>query len=83
MKKNVEVTFVVAVEVDEEKFTPQFMREFRQVFYRHFNSLDDHIAHIAQLRAREILNEFTEGYGQIAGMGISAEIIDQHEQVQR
>jgi hypothetical protein len=75
MKKTVEVRFLVDVEVDETKFTEQWMKDFRESFYP-FYDIDDHIKHIAQLEAREILTPvFVEGYGALKTMGIKAEVV--------
>jgi hypothetical protein len=82
MKRKVEVTFLVEVEVDETKFTPEWITDWQKVFYP-FNSVEDHIEHIAQMEARDILNpKFTEGYGPLADMGIKASVIDQRADVQ-
>lgn len=70
--REVRVTQTVLVAVDESKFTPEFMAEFRRHFYD-FHTLDDHIEHIAQLVARGLVDDFTkfiEGYGPPAEMGI-------------
>ena len=81
MKRMVAVTQVVEVEVDETKFTEEWMKEWRQSFYP-FRSLNRHIEHIAQLEARGGLSEdFTEGYGPLAEMGIKAKVIDQTEEI--
>jgi hypothetical protein len=82
MKRKVEVTFLVEVEVDETKFTPEWIADWQKVFYP-FNSVEDHIEHIAQMEARDILNpNFTEGYGPLAEMGIKASVIDKRADVQ-
>jgi hypothetical protein len=81
MKRTVEVTITVEVEVDETKFTYAFMEEFRSSFYS-FTTVEDHIQHIAQLEARSLLDaDFTEGYGPLAEMGIKAKITDQDEEI--
>lgn len=67
--KRVRVTQLVTIQVDETKFTPEFMEEFRASHYR-FHSLDQHIEHLGQLAARGGLSDFTEGYGPIEEMGI-------------
>ena len=76
-KKTVYVTLTIDVEVDETKFTDEFMQEFRETFYQ-FNGLDDHIEHRAQLHARGIYDDdsFIEGYGQASDMGIRLAHID-------
>lgn len=81
MKKLVEVTRVIEVEVDETKFTPQFMEEFRDSFYP-FMSIDDHLKHLAQLEARGLLDSrFIEGYGAAKDMGIKTRVVDQEEEI--
>jgi hypothetical protein len=69
MTKTVAVTLFVAVTVDERKFTPEFMAEFKESFYD-FTSLDQHIEHLAQLHVRGEDGAFIEGYGDAAEMGI-------------
>ena len=59
MKRLVEISVAIQVEIDESKFTEEFMQGFRQTVYN-FHSLDEHIEHIAQLSARGLLShEFT------------------------
>ncbi len=64
----------VRVIIDRKKFTQKFMREFRESFYK-FNSIDEHLAHLAQLYARGLAHNdtFIEGYGNARGMGIKFE----------
>ena len=74
LTKQVSVTQAVKVSVDESKFTPEFMAEFRQSFYN-FDTVDDHIEHLGQLFARGLVggylpDEFIEGYGPAEAMGI-------------
>lgn len=73
--KTATVSQNVVVTVDETKFTPEFMAEFRASFYP-FRTLDRHIEHLAQLHARGIAenNQFIEGYGPANEMGIRFEI---------
>jgi hypothetical protein len=81
MKRIVNVTIAVEVEVDEAKFTPQFMAEFRESFYQ-FADVERHVLHIGQLAAREMLRQdFTEGYGPLADFGIRARIVDQDQEI--
>jgi hypothetical protein len=82
MKKRVNVVVEVLVEVDESKFTDEFMKEFRDSFYD-FNSIDDHILHLAQLYARGIAdsrNGFIEGYGESTDFGIKFKTLDGWEE---
>lgn len=77
MTFEVEVRQTVKVTLDETKFTPEFMQEFRDSFYQ-FDDLEEHAAHIGQLAARRIINgevyEFIEGYGPAEDMGISVSV---------
>lgn len=70
--KKVQVTQVVEVTVDETKFDPAFMQEFRESFYK-FTTLDDHVEHLGQMYARGLYGngDFIEGYGPAKDMGIS------------
>lgn len=80
MQFEVEVTFVVDVEVDQTKFTPEFLAEFRKSLYP-FDFID-HVKHIAQLEAREMLSpDFTEGYGALKEMGIKAAVTYRFENI--
>jgi len=63
---------LVHVTVDEDKFTPEFMEEFRKSFYN-FHTLNEHIEHLGQMYARGIVSNFDsfiEGYGDPAEVGI-------------
>jgi hypothetical protein len=84
---NIEVRQIVRVTLDETKFTPEFMAEFRQSFYP-FDTIERHAEHLGQLVARGVHDlspyspdEFVEGYGAIGEMGISAEIVDGDQDV--
>lgn len=81
MTFEVMVVSTVEVTLDETKFTPEFMNEFRESFYPCM-SLEDHAEHIAQLEVKDLLDkDFTEGYGPLEDMGISAIIVDSYEEV--
>lgn len=87
MKRRVTVTMIVDVEIDETKFTPAFLEEFRGYMYD-FSSVDDHIEHIAQLAARGILDcdwpsVSIEGYGRASDMGIKANVRDWEMEIER
>jgi hypothetical protein len=71
MKKTVEVTFSIDVEIDETKFTDKFLQNFSHYFHE-LDNVDEHIGNIAILHARDRLDEFTEGYGELSSMGIKA-----------
>lgn len=76
-KFTVTIEQTIEVELDESKFTSDFMAEFRHSFYP-FETLQEHAEHIAQLQARGIIDlegyvsprEFIEGYGPPSEMGI-------------
>lgn len=69
--RTVKVEQVIEVIVDETKFTPEFMAEFRRTMYP-FGSVSKHMEHLAQLYARGIADQFSfiEGYGQASEFGI-------------
>lgn len=76
MTQDIDVTIPVKVTVDESKFTPKFLAEFREQFYP-FETIDDHMRHLAYLEARGILRDlpcFIEGYGESQDFGIKVEI---------
>lgn len=85
--KQVEVTQLVEVTVDESRFTDEWMESFRKMFYT-YNSVDEHLQHLAQLEARGITyqphvsNEFIEGYGNASDMGISIRVLDVEMEIQ-
>jgi hypothetical protein len=68
------VVFEVEIEIDEAKFDKAFMAEFSESFFPFFD-IEDHVKHLAQLQARELLDDFTEGYGTIKDMGIRGETL--------
>ena len=69
--RTVRVEQIVEVSIDDTKFTPEFMAEFRRTMYP-FDSVDRHIEHLAQLYARGTADEFSfiEGYGPASEFGI-------------
>lgn len=69
--RTVRVEQIVEVSIDDTKFTPEFMAEFRRTMYP-FDSVDRHIEHLAQLYARGAADEFSfiEGYGPASELGI-------------
>ena len=52
------------VELDENVFTEEYMKEFRDVFYR-FYDLEDHAKHLAWFQAEHGDDRFIEGYGSV------------------
>lgn len=76
MTQDIDVVIPVTVTVDETKFTPEFLAEFREQFYP-FETVEDHMRHLAYLEARRMLRDlpcFIEGYGQSQDFGIKVEI---------
>jgi len=55
------------IEIDENVFDENFMKEFRESFYN-FHDLEDHVEHIAQYEAR-LGEAFIEGYGYVLRNG--------------
>lgn len=83
----IEVRQTVKVTLDESKFTPEFMQEFRASFFL-FETVEEHAEHVAQLAARGIhdfskyrRDEFVEGYGPIGEFGIIAEVIEMEMEI--
>ncbi len=72
MKRIVKIEKLIEVEIDESKFTEEFINDFKESFYP-FENMDAHITHIAWLESSRLLNSFTEGYGDISDFGISAQ----------
>lgn len=84
---SIDVTQTVEVELDETKFTDEFMEEFRESFFQ-FWTLADHADHIAQLQARGIIDAervpgFIEGYGPSDEMGIKAKVTAQSSDIEQ
>lgn len=80
--RTVKVEQTIDVSVDETKFSPEFMAEFRRTMYP-FDSVDRHIEHLAQLYARGIADEysFIEGYGNASEFGIKFRHIDGDQEI--
>lgn len=74
-KFTAKVIIEVEIEIDEAKLDEAFMEEFRASFYP-FHEVQDHVEHLAQLEARSLLDDFTEGYGTIKDMGIKGRTVD-------
>ena len=67
MKKIIDVTITVEVEVDEKKFTKDFMQDFKKHFYN-LDDINDHMQFLAETEAQGLVRgypEFIEGYGKI------------------
>lgn len=71
-KYEVKISRTVIVEVDEEKFTEEFMEEFRKLFYP-FTSIGDHAAFIGKSYMNYVVtsaDDFLEGYGELSDFGV-------------
>lgn len=81
--KTVLVTLRIDVTVDESKFTPEFMQEFREGFFD-ANTIDEHREHLAQMHARGICDDdgFIEGYGPAQDMGIKFNHIETDTEIE-
>ncbi len=84
MTKNIYYVTVeqrVKVEIDADKFTPEFLSEFNSTISDWGDDLEEHAKHLAWVHATgvEALDSgprsgaFVEGYGPVAEMGIRAE----------
>lgn len=51
------------IELDENIFDEEMMKEFKEVFYD-FDTYEEHAEHLAQIRAR-MGEGFIEGYGEV------------------
>lgn len=71
MQRSIGYKVLIQVTVDESKFTDEFMEEFRRHFYP-FNTIEEHMEHLAQLEARGLIgvDNFVEGYGDIREFGV-------------
>ena len=80
IEKEITVCQIISVTVDEGKFTEEFMSEFRQFFFD-YDTIDEHIEHLADLYARGIVDEFSgfiEGYGDPKDFGIQFKLVDSY-----
>lgn len=76
--KEYHVITTVGVEVDESKFTPEFIEDFSKHFFD-IEDVEGHRAYLAELfatgRISGMSNEFVEGYGVLKDMGIRLKMI--------
>lgn len=81
-KKTVFVTIEVEVDLDESKFTEQFMQDFRDSFFP-IDTIDEHRMHLAQMFARGIYDNGSsiEGYGLTESMGIKFDHISTETEI--
>lgn len=73
MKKTYTVETIVTVEVDESKFTPEFLHSFSSAITP-LDDVDEHMGSLAEAFAIGQISgypkEFVEGYGELESMGI-------------
>lgn len=74
-KFEVEVVRTVTVEIDETKFTPEFLEEFSSYISSSIDDIPSHIEHLAWVFAagRGDNGDFIEGYGPTKEFGIKFE----------
>ena len=85
----VQTTTTVKVTLDETKFTPEFMAEFRDGFYK-FHTLKEHAEFLGEGVALGNISEtsqynpqqFEEGYGLLSELGISLEVLYSESETQ-
>jgi hypothetical protein len=82
ISREVTVTQIVLVTIDESKFDATFMAEFRASFYP-FTTVNEHLEHLGQLFARGLADngDFIEGYGPAKDMGIRFKIVDDSSEI--
>lgn len=83
-KYEASVVRLVSVEIDETKFTEEFLKEFREHISSHIYDIDGHIEHLAWSFAagRADDDQFIEGYGPAKDFGIKfREISDDVETI--
>lgn len=70
-KFTVRVETYIDVEVDETKFTPEFMEKFREYFFP-FQSIEEHVGHLGACFANKMISGdgFIEGYGEAKDFGL-------------
>ncbi|WP_057465582.1 hypothetical protein [Pseudovibrio sp. POLY-S9] len=68
----VEMKSTVLMDIDESKFTDEFMEQYRQLIDPGFSEVRDHADLLAYLNLREIAENgsFIEGYGDLKQQGV-------------
>jgi len=79
-KFKVEVVRTVSVEIDETKFTPDFLEEFSSYISSSIDDIPSHIEHLAWTFAagRADDDQFIEGYGPAKEFGIKFQELDDY-----
>jgi hypothetical protein len=80
--KTYTVTQYISVAIDESKFTPEFLQEYRENFVNR-QTAEDHRRHLAKLFAHGLIegepSEFVEGCGVLSEMGIVLTYVEDTE----
>ncbi len=77
MKYRVMIRSYVTVEIPKKAINAEFIKSFAEYMYP-FDSVEEHAGHLGQLAARGLIpsNDFVEGYGDIAEMGIKVQLVE-------
>ena len=78
MKKVVQITHYIEVEIDENKLTQEFNEQFNKTI-GFIDTPEEHLVHIANYFAQfdePYRNYFLEGYGPMNEMGIKVNWVD-------
>lgn len=81
--REVEVTQIVRVTIDETKFTPEVLEDFRRLIDRSYDTLEDHIRYLAWLHSCRSIDEtsFIEGYGRAKDFGITFDVVHEEDRL--
>ncbi|UTU08054.1 hypothetical protein CcrC1_gp368 [Caulobacter phage C1] len=82
--RQIEVKTIVRVEVDETKFTPEFMEEYSK-YFNFRDTVEEHQEYLGRIFAAGIIDgfqeEFVEGYGKLKDMGIRLSLLQETAEV--
>jgi hypothetical protein len=92
-RARIKVSQVIEVYYDPEKFSEEWMKDFRSYMYD-FYDVEDHLEHLAQMYARGLIHDVSsmqeaEGYGNLLAMRtqihddpfmLETEILDDEEE---
>lgn len=69
MEKTVRLEFEVKIKYDKSFFNKKFMEAFRDYMFP-FETVGEHLEHLAQMKVRGLAEGFVEGYGDLDEKGI-------------
>jgi hypothetical protein len=80
--REVEVTQIVRVTVDETKFTPEFLADFAKAI-TNYDSVEEHICYLARMHVRAEIESDSrlEGYGLLHDFGVDFEILSEEDRL--